>query len=226
MSPPFDSLRLLMLVALSGLALGLSGCGSTLGTRPAGSAGGVADGSASQAQDADARVPERAMVSYNRALDAMRAADWTEAELELEQLTLAYPDYAGPHVNLAIVYMATGRDAEAETALTQALSLNPRHAQAFNQLGILARRQGRFDAAEQAYQDALAADPNYALAHFNLGVLLDLYLSRPADALSHYEAYQSLLPEADPTVAKWIVDLRRRLGVTETAARVAPEEAS
>ena len=142
------------------------------------------------------------------------------------KLTLAYPDYAGPHVNLAIVFMATERDADAQAALNTALSLNPQHAQAHNQLGILARRQGRFADAEQAYEAALVADPNYALAHYNLGVLLDLYLHRAADALAHYEAYQALLPEPDKTVAKWIVDLRRRLGMNKAAARAATEEAS
>jgi len=222
LSPRFANLALS--AALLAAALVLDGCGSPGGTRPA---AGQAPAVTATAEDPAAAVPERALDSYNRALDAMRAADWTEAELELEQLTLAYPDYAGPYVNLGIVYMATGRDGDARDALDQALSRNPQHAQAYNQLGILARRQGRFADAEQAYRDAIAVDPAYALAHYNLGVLLDLYLQRPEDALTHYERYQALLPEADETVAKWIVELRRRLGVDEAAAaRVAAEEPS
>lgn len=215
MSPRFAS-PLLAATLLVGVVV-LSGCGSSVGTRPTTAAETTID-------DPAEPVPARAMDAYSRALEAMRVADWTEAELELEQLTLAYPAYAGPHVNLGILYMATGRESDAEVALNHALSLNPQHAQAYNQLGILARRQGRFVAAEQAYQDAIAADGSYALAHYNLGVLLDLYLNRPADALIHYERYQALLPEADQTVAKWIVELRRRAGLNEPAARVSAEE--
>ncbi|MEE8308357.1 MAG: hypothetical protein V3R81_13905, partial [Gammaproteobacteria bacterium] len=61
-----------------------------------------------------------------------------------------------------------------------------------------------------------------ALAHYNLGVLLDLYLKRPAEALPHYERYQTLAGE-DERVTKWIIDLRRRLGITEPTTRIAQE---
>jgi len=224
--PGSDSLRVLTCLALATALLGLSACSSSGPQRPAAGAGQTVDAAASDAMDPDEVVPELALASYRRALDALRDGDLTEAELELEQLILAYPAYAGPHVNLGIVYMATGRDDDALAAFSTALSLNPQHAQAYNQLGILARRQGRFADAEQAYRDALAADSSYPLAHYNLGVLLDLYLQRPADALTHYEAYQALLPETDKTVAKWIVELRRRVGASEAAARVAAEDVS
>ena len=169
-------------------------------------------------------IPEAARVSYERALNAMRRGDVTEAELELEQLTLEYPDFAGPRVNLAIIYMDSGRDEAAQAALERALALNPAHAAAHNQLGILMRQQGKFLEAEQAYTDALAISPDYALAHYNLGVLLDLYLQRPEEALPHYERYQDLV-EGDDQVRKWIIDLKRRLGIKEPTSRVAQGEA-
>jgi tetratricopeptide (TPR) repeat protein len=171
---------------------------------------------------ADAVIPEAAAAAYGRALAAMRGEDWLSAELELEQLTQAFPAYAGPYVNLALVYLHDDRRDDARAALDRALDIDPGHAAANNQLGILLREQGKFAEAEEAYRRALETDPAHALAHYNLGVLLDVYLRRPAEALEHYEVYQSSLAAPDETVGRWIIDLRRRAGNTD-AARVARE---
>jgi tetratricopeptide (TPR) repeat protein len=169
-----------------------------------------------------APVPEAAAAGYERALAAMRAENWLEAELELEQLTLEQPSYPGPHVNLALVYLHDGRRDDARAALERALELEPGHAAANTQLGIMLREDGKFADAEAAYRRALATDPEHALAHYNLGVLLDIYLRRMAEALEHYEQYQNSLAQPNETVARWIIDLRRRVGNGE-AARVAQE---
>jgi tetratricopeptide (TPR) repeat protein len=168
-------------------------------------------------------VPEAALAGYDRALAAMRGGDWLEAELELEQLTVEYPAYPGPHVNLALVYLRDGRRDDARAELDRALAIDPGHAAANNQLGILLREQGKFYAAERAYRSALATDPGHALAHYNLAVLLDVYLRRTAEALEHYESYQSSLAEPNETVGRWIIDLRRRVG-NGAAPRVAQED--
>jgi Tfp pilus assembly protein PilF len=181
------------------------------------------------AEEADAAatvaepVPEAAAAAYQRALAAMRAESWLEAELELEQLTLEQPSYPGPHVNLALVYLHDARRDDAREALERALSAEPGHAAANTQLGILLREDGKFAEAEQAYRRALATDPAYPLAHYNLGVLLDIYLRRTAEALEQYELYQASLTEPNETVGRWIIDLRRRVGNGE-AARVAQED--
>ena len=172
---------------------------------------------------AAAPIPEEAAAAYQRALAAMRADSWLEAELELEQLTVAQPSYPGPHVNLALVYLHDGRRADARAALERALVIEPGHASANTQLGILLREDGKFSEAEEAYRRALATDPEHALAHYNLGVLLDVYLRRTAEALEHYEHYQASLTEPNETVGRWIIDLRRRVGNGE-AARVAQED--
>lgn len=177
---------------------------------------------AEAAEAVDAAIPEAAVAAYGRALAAMRGEDWLGAELELEQLTQAFPAYAGPYVNLAIVYLHDGRRDDARAALDRALELDPGHVAANNQLGILLREEGKFTEAEEAYRRALATDPTHALAHYNLGVLLDVYLRQPAEAVEHYEAYQSSLAAPDETVGRWIIDLRRRAGNAD-AARVAQE---
>jgi tetratricopeptide (TPR) repeat protein len=165
-------------------------------------------------------VPEAAAAAYERAVAAMRGENWLEAELELEQLTLEHPDYPGPHVNLALVYLHDGRRDDARKELDRALGVDPGHAAANTQLGILLRENGEFAAAEAAYRRALETDSGHALAHYNLGVLLDIYLRRPAEALQHYEAYQATLAQPNETVGRWIIDLRRRVGNGE-GARVA-----
>jgi hypothetical protein len=55
-------------------------------------------------------------------------------------------------------------------------------------------------------------------------VLLDVYLRRGAEAIEHYEAYQSSLGEPSKTVAGWLIDLRRRVGNSANASQVAKED--
>src|SRR5687767_4696936 len=64
-----------------------------------------AEAATSDEQEVDEAIAEAASAAHARALAAMRAENWLEAELELEQLTLEYPTYPGPHVNLALVYL-------------------------------------------------------------------------------------------------------------------------
>jgi Tfp pilus assembly protein PilF len=168
-------------------------------------------------------VPEAAQIAYSRALQAMSEGRLLDAQIELQQLTVDYPMLAGPHVNLAIIYRKDGRTEEAEAALESALTIDPLHAPANSELGILHRQRGEFEAAEAAYRRAIEGDPGYALAHYNLGVLLDLYMKREAEALGHYETYQRLASAPDEMVGRWIVDLRRRLGLPQETEQVALE---
>lgn len=222
------------LIALAAVTAVLAGCG-TSAPRPegarnsevapaatrAGSTPSALDGALAAAPPVE--VPARAATLHARALAAMETGDWLTARIELEQLIAEFPAYPGPYVNLAIVFRQEDRADEAEHALEQALALAPNHAAANNELGVIKRRRGEFAAAEAAYRRALQIDPDYALAHYNLGVLLDLYLRREAEAIEHYESYQALASVPDEEVGRWVVDLKRRLGQPDEAARVARE---
>jgi Flp pilus assembly protein TadD len=141
----------------------------------------------------------------------MKAGRDAQAEQMLVAMTRAYGQLAGPYVNLGIIYRRTGRGREAEQAFRRAIALSPGRADAYNHLGIVLRENGRFREAREAYESALRIDPSYAYAQLNLGILYDLYLFEAKKALQHYERYQKLVAAPDPKVAKWMVDLRRRM---------------
>ena len=220
------------LLALAALLATLAGCGSSA-PRPERSrnddntvalpSGGEAVAELDGTPLPPAEVPERAAALHSRALAAMESGNWVAAKTELDALIAEFPAFPGPWVNLAIVLREGERAAEAESALEQALTLAPDHPAANNEFGVLARQRGEFAEAEAAYRRAIDSDPAYALAHYNLGVLLDLYLRREAEALEQYEAYQALVPAPDEEVGRWVVDLRRRLGLSDETARVARE---
>jgi tetratricopeptide (TPR) repeat protein len=122
----------------------------------------------------------------------MRAGNQSEAEAQFHELALAYPSFAGPDINLGILYRKAGRLVESEQALKAATARNSASAPAWNELGVTLRLRGEFAEAAAAYEHAIAADANYAPAHRNLGVVLDLYLGEPERALTEFERYQEL----------------------------------
>lgn len=149
---------------------------------------------------------------YEEALGMMRQHRYDQAGIRLDRLTRSYPGFAGPYINLAIVYHRLGRDEEAESALLSATGLNPRSAMAHNLLGVIYREEGRFADARHAYRRALEIDPDFADAHLNLGILYDLYLREPESAFEHYRRYRVLRPADAARVDPWIADLVRTHG--------------
>jgi Flp pilus assembly protein TadD len=163
-----------------------------------------------------------AVAAYGQALAALQGGDEVGAETKFQALTTAYPDYAGPLVNLAVIRVLHD-DLEPATALLQrAVAVCTHCAAPWNELGLVQRRQGRFAEAEQSYLKAIAADPGYANAPFNLAVLYELYLQRPELALEQYGRFRELAA-SDPAaveVDKWIADLARRTKTIERSAKV------
>jgi len=166
-------------------------------------------------------IPERATMQYTQALQLMKSGRDTDAELQLKDLVVGYPQLAGPQLNLGILYMRDSRLPEAEAAFKAALELKPNDAVAGNELGIVERRLGKFAEAEAAYQRTIAAEPNYAPAHLNLGVLYDLYLAQPQKALDEFERYIEIAGE-NKQVAGWVVELRKRVGASPSAGKKEP----
>ena len=166
-------------------------------------------------------IPVRAAQQYAQALQLMKSGRNTDAELEFKQLAAGYPQFAGPQLNLGLLYMRDSRLPEAEAAFKAAVELSPNNPVAGNELGITLRKLGKFTEAESAYQRTITAEPNYAPAHLNLGVLYDLYLAEPKKALDQFERYIEIAGE-NKQVAGWVVELRKRVGATAGAAKKEP----
>jgi len=194
---------------------------STAATSTAGGPGGTG-GNATPVESPT--IPERATMQYAQALQLMKSGRDTDAELQLKDLVVGYPQLAGPQLNLGILYMRDSRLPEAEAAFKAALELKPNNAVAGNELGIVERRLGKFAEAEAAYQRTIAAEPNYAPAHLNLGVLYDLYLAQPQKALDEFERYIEIAGE-NKQVAGWVVELRKRVGAPAPPATTKKEPA-
>lgn len=205
---------------LAGLLVVLAGCGSA-GPRTPVPQAAESSIEPKSSDPAEGSIAPAAADAFRSAVLALENGDLGTAEATLQTLIASWPGYAGPYVNLAIVQRQLGHDDEAEAALTQALLIDPGHPAANNQLGMLQRERGEFAAAEATYRHALVQHPDYALAHYNLAVLLDLYLQRTDEALTHYQRYQELSAEPDPTVGIWIADLSRRLGVAPEPTQLA-----
>jgi tetratricopeptide (TPR) repeat protein len=165
--------------------------------------------------------PPRAQADFDRAVGLMRAGSEAAAEAQLQQLAAAYPSFAGPDINLGILYRKDGRLDKSAEALKSATARNNTSAVAWNELGVTLRMRGEFAEAASAYERAIGADANFAPAHRNLGVVLDLYLGDPERALSELERYQELSGEEKP-VSVWIAELRQRTGKKKPAAAPAP----
>jgi tetratricopeptide (TPR) repeat protein len=184
------------------------------GAAPPASAAG-----ASPAPAADTTpIPPRAAQQYGQALQLMKSGRSTDAELEFKQLIVAYPQFAGPQLNLGLLYLHDSKLTEAEAAFKAALQAAPANPVAGDELGIVERRLGKFTDAEAAYLRAISAEPNYAPAHLNLGVLYDLYLAEPQKALEQFERYLEIAGE-NKQVAGWVIELRKRVGAPAPAAK-------
>lgn len=198
----------------------VTGCATPLGERRSATPS-AAKAAVKPAAPAEAPVSPALQQAYDQALAHLKAGRNKEAEQALLALAQRAPELSGPHANLGIVYHRTGRTKAAIEALNRAIQLNPRRAVYYNELGIIYRQEGKFDDARRQYRKALDADPDYALAHLNIAILYDLYLQEPKEALPHYQRYQQLLPAEDGVVAKWIIELERRI---RPAASKPPKE--
>jgi cellulose synthase operon protein C len=163
-------------------------------------------------------------------VNARRAASgiydpWVQRSFEVlrEMLPVRYGKRErGEHIDLAAL-PAAGKLAESAAALEQAAGQGKAQPDVLNQLGVTYRQMGQFDKARAAYEQAIALDAAYAPAVLNLGILSDLYMGNAARALQQYERYLALTPQGDPTVNKWVAEIKKRKPATVAAT---PKESS
>lgn len=186
-------------------SLGLAACASSPGT-------------ASGEKAANVKADPQAQAEFAQAVQALKRGRDGDALRILNGIARKYPGLPGPFTNLGLVYIKEGKFNEAKQALLQATTIKPDDAVAYNHLGVVYRELGEFKQAQQAYEQALKYKPDYADAHLNIGILLDVYLGDLSSALVHYEKYQTLSDTPDSRVAKWIIDLKRRVSKNQAKA--------
>ena len=180
--------------------------------------------------DADRSAPAKASKGdpderFAAALKLLKDRQMKEAREAFFALATDFPQHAGPFTNLAIIQFQAKQPQLAVANLEKAARLNPDNAVAWNWLGVIAREAKDYAKAEEAYGKALSIKPDYAAAHLNLGVLHDVYTRRPADALTHYRAYQKLAGDERLIVTAWIRELEAQLPPPVPAAP-APDAAT
>jgi tetratricopeptide (TPR) repeat protein len=167
-----------------------------------------------------AGVPLEIATRFQEAVAAAGQGNADRASSEFAALAEAAPAFAGPPLNLGIMMALRGNWAASETALVEASRRHPGSAVAFAELGVVYRQLGRFVDSEHAYEQALALDSNLPRTHRNFGVLLDLYMQKPADALTQYESSLTLAGGEDKQMSAWIAELKQRLGSGQKSARM------
>lgn len=151
---------------------------------------------------------------FNRSISLMQKNKNRSALKLLTLLTQNYPQFAGPHVNIGLIYFRAKQFSKAKKAFEKALSLNPNNAVSHNHLGIIQRKNGEFKAALKSYRYAILSNADYANAHLNIGVLYDIYFSNLTKALEHYQRYLDLTGNKDKKVSNWIIDIKRRVNAS------------
>jgi tetratricopeptide (TPR) repeat protein len=148
---------------------------------------------------------------FDRGVELMKDNNLIAAQVLFQELAESQPELAGPWVNLGLIALAQDDTQQAQHSFELALKSNPANCDALTQLGVMARKQGEFPQAQQYYQRCIDGNPTYANAYLNLGILFELYMGRLPEALAAYNDYQTMLPDPNPQVAGWVMDLERRV---------------
>ena len=169
-------------------------------------------------QDADTQEPsvENLVTLYQDALTELSKNNLKKAEKYFLTVTKKHPDFAGPWVNLALIYIKQEHYKKAEEHIKKSLEKNPKMAQALNMAGFIEERKGNINKAKNYYEKAIERKPDYALAHYNLALLYDVYLQNIREAIKHYQQYLSLLDEEDEKTENWVEELKFNLADGDT----------
>lgn len=151
---------------------------------------------------------------YKMALYAMRDKKINIAKPLLLKITKDYPELAGPHANIGIIYYKQGDYKKALISLKTALAKNPTNAYAHNGLASVYQQQGDFTLAEKHFLLAINYKKDYAIAHYNIALLYDVFFHKIKASVKHYRQYLSIIEKkglADTQTRNWIEQLENSL---------------
>lgn len=197
-----------LLLALFGLTVLLSGCGSTPVKQVKTSDKPLTPESTTKEVVQDILDP-LAQTQYQMAIEAINKGEYKQASKTLKKLNRSAPSHAGITANMAVIAYKQQQFDDALELVKEALALDPIHALAYNINGLLATKKGDITGAEQAYLLAIKYDDKYANAYYNIALIYDTYYQDITTALKYYKAYLVLSGFKDNDTKIWIEQLER-----------------
>jgi tetratricopeptide (TPR) repeat protein len=155
---------------------------------------------------------------FQVALKLMKDHQPQEAREAFAGLAQDFPQYSGPLNDLGVLQAQGRQRDQAIASFARAIAANGSNAFAYGWLGILYRESSDYAHAEQAYRKSIELKPEDAAAHLNLGILYEIYLKRPAEALTQYREYQRIAGPKNLMVGIWIRQLESKMQPTSVAA--------
>lgn len=171
---------------------------------------------------ATAVAPSQLKTKYQSAITQMQSNNTEKAYQSFTALTVEYPTYSGPYINLGIIHLKRQQLDKAEDFFKQAIAVNDSSFEGHNQLAILYRKNGDFSGAEKHYLKAKQIDDSRPELHRNIAILYDLYMGKLPQALTHYQQYKQLSPNPDPALRGWIIDIENRIKTQNRQALNSP----
>ena len=138
-----------------------------------------------------AAMPLRANQEMIRAIKALNAEDYKEAQKRLTEADKLSPSSAQVKFLLGYLSFQKGELAQAEQYLDEAINLNPHYAHALAMLGRVQLLSGQPAQARTTIERAVAADANYWVSH---SLLADVYLQQ--------KDYEKAREQAELAIAK------------------------
>lgn len=140
-------------------------------------------------RDYDDRPDPRAIETFDRALQAMRAKDYTAAERLLKQVLLLDPDRGFVRNMLGLCYLYQGEDAKAADQFERLITLDDAPAAWFGNAAMAALHLEQFDKAEALYKEAIRRSDGDAAGYF--AGIAEVYIAR-----DRYDDARKLLEHA------------------------------
>lgn len=115
---------------------------------------------------------------------------------QLEQIAAQSPKNADAWIALGNALMDSSRFAEAANAYEKALAIDPRNVNVRVDMGTCLKNSGKPQEAVEEYRKAIKINPNHLNAHRNMAVVLAFDLHNKKEAISEFEKYLQLAPNA------------------------------
>ncbi len=140
-------------------------------------------------RDYDDRPDPRAVETFDRALQAMRAKDYPAAERLLKQVLLLDPDRGFVRNMLGLCYLYQGEDAKAADQFERLIALDEAPAAWFGNAAMAALHLEQYDKAEALYKEAIRRSDGDAAGYY--AGIAEVYIAR-----DRYDDARKLLEHA------------------------------